>query len=152
MQSSLDTNYLANVYFVKHAAAAMGNGGSIVIISTMATTNVMGPLVPYACAKAATDCLVRYAAVEYGGRNIRVNSVRPGLTRTESTARMFESPGLLSRFLEQQAIDRGGEADDIAHAMRYLAGPEASGVTGQHLTVDGGHTLRAMPDMRPPRL
>jgi hypothetical protein len=41
---------------------------------------------------------------------------------------------------------RSGEVDDIAQALRFLAGPESSWITGQHLTVDGGHTLRAFPD------
>ncbi|MSX95889.1 MAG: SDR family oxidoreductase, partial [Actinobacteria bacterium] len=125
--------------------------GSFVAVSSTAAVFSTRGLASYRAGKAAVDALVDVAADELGERNIRVNSVRPGLTRTESTARMFENPELLSRFLEQQAIDRGGEAEDIAHAIRYFAGPESSWVTGQHLTVDGGHTLRAMPDMRPPR-
>jgi len=89
------------------------------------------------------------AADELGERGVRVNSVRPGLTRTGSTPRNFENEALLSRFLDNQAIARGGEAVDVAAAIRFLVGPESSFVTGQHLAVDGGHTLRAMPDMRP---
>ncbi|MEJ6512706.1 MAG: SDR family oxidoreductase [Actinomycetota bacterium] len=140
------------VYMLLHyAAPMMTNGGSFIAVSSTAAVFSTRGLASYRAGKAAVDALVDVAADELGERNIRVNSVRPGLTRTDSTSRMFESPELLSRFLEQQAIDRGGEADDIAHAIRYFAGPESSWVTGQHLTVDGGHTLRAMPDMRPPR-
>lgn len=90
------------------------------------------------------------AADELGEIGVRVNSIRPGLTRTGSTPRIFENEALLSKFLDNQAIRRGGEAEDIAAAIRFMVGPESSFVTGQHLTVDGGHTLRAMPDMRPP--
>jgi NAD(P)-dependent dehydrogenase (short-subunit alcohol dehydrogenase family) len=53
---------------------------------------------------------------------------------------------MLAAFLAQQPLERGGEVDDIAAAIRYLAGPESSWVTGQHLAVDGGHTLRAFVD------
>ncbi|MEA2698414.1 MAG: hypothetical protein QOI66_2685, partial [Myxococcales bacterium] len=94
------------------------------------------------------DHLVRVAADELGEVGIRVNAVRPGLTRTPGTAGMFSSEEILGRFLAGQAIDRHGEPPDIAAAIRYLAGPESSWVTGQHLTVDGGHTLRSFPDLR----
>jgi hypothetical protein len=50
---------------------------------------------------------------------------------------------MLQAFLASQPIGRPGEAGDIAHAVRYLLGPESAWVTGQLFTVDGGHTLRA---------
>ena len=53
---------------------------------------------------------------------------------------------MTAAFLAGQPIARGGEAVDIAEAVRHLAGPESSWTTGQTLTVDGGHTLRAFPD------
>ena len=55
---------------------------------------------------------------------------------------------MLAEFLAEQPIARNGEADDIAQAVRYFAGPESSWVTGQHLTVDGGNTLRSFIDYR----
>ncbi len=143
LQSSLDTNYLANVYFVKHAAAAMGNGGSIVIISTMATTNVMGPLFPYACAKAATDCLVRYAAVEYGGRNIRVNSVQPGPILSDLTWDLLTNPQVKERMEYEIPLKRIGVPSDFANAVLWLAGPCYA--TGINLQLNGGHFLQRFP-------
>ena len=80
--------------------------------------------------------------------NIRVNSVRPGLTRTAITEVFFGNPEWHARFLDQQALKRGGEVADVAHAIRYLAGPESSWVTGQHIGVDGGNMLRSFPDYR----
>ena len=140
------------VYMLLHySAPLMTNGGSFIAVSSTAAVFSTRGLASYRSGKAAVDALIDVAADELGEKGIRVNSVRPGLTRTESTSRMFESPELMGRFFEQQAINRGGEAEDIAHAIRYFAGPESGWVTGQHLTVDGGHTLRAMPDMRPPR-
>jgi len=78
-------------------------------------------------------------------RYVRVNAVRPGLTRTAATDSMFEMAPLLDRFLEEQPIRKPGEAEDIARAIRFLAGDEASWITGQCLTVDGGHTIRKFP-------
>ncbi len=136
---------------LKYAGAKMTDGGSFVAVSSTAAVFSTRGLASYRAGKAAVDALVDVAADELGEQGIRVNSVRPGLTRTESSARIFANADLFGRFLEQQAIPRGGEAVDIGAAIRFLAGPESSWITGQHLTIDGGHTLRAMPDMRPPR-
>jgi NAD(P)-dependent dehydrogenase (short-subunit alcohol dehydrogenase family) len=135
---------------LKHAAERMTAGGSFVAVSSTAAVFSTRGLASYRTGKAAVDALVDVAADELGERGIRVNSVRPGLTLTGSTTRVFENEELVGRFLDQQAIRRSGQPDDIAQAIRYFAGPESSWTTGQHLTVDGGHTLRAMPDMRPP--
>ena len=58
-----------------------------------------------------------------------------------ATKGMFNNAEMSAAFLAQQPLDRHGEADDIAQAVRYFAGPESSWVTGQLLTVDGGNTL-----------
>jgi NAD(P)-dependent dehydrogenase (short-subunit alcohol dehydrogenase family) len=134
---------------LKYAGRAMvgAGGGSIVAISSTAAVMVSPYLAAYCAGKAAVDQLVRVAADELGQHGIRVNAVRPGLTRTEATAGLFQ-PTLVARFLAQQPIARGGEPADIAGAVRFLAGPESSWVTGQCLTVDGGHTIRMFPDLR----
>ncbi|MCU1377269.1 MAG: short-chain dehydrogenase/reductase [Acidimicrobiales bacterium] len=134
---------------LKHAGAAMvrTGGGSIIAVSSTVADFPMPFNAGYSVGKAGVDQLVRIAADELGGVGVRVNGVRPGLTATDSTARMVGNPELMARFLEQQPIKRTGQPDDIAAAIRYLAGPESSWVTGQILTVDGGHTLRRFPDL-----
>jgi NAD(P)-dependent dehydrogenase (short-subunit alcohol dehydrogenase family) len=134
---------------MKHAGAAMirAGGGSIVAISSTAAVFTLPFNAGYSAGKAALDHLARNAAEELGRYDVRVNVVRPGLTRTDATGGLVGNEALLGRFLEQQPIARVGEADDIAAAVRYFAGPESSWVTGQCLTVDGGHTLRRFPDL-----
>jgi NAD(P)-dependent dehydrogenase (short-subunit alcohol dehydrogenase family) len=144
----VDRNVRPVFLLIKYAAAAMTAGGSIVGVSSTAAAFSTRYLASYSTGKAAMDQLIRVAADELGERGIRVNSVRPGLTRTAGTTGMFSSDDIRGRFLAGQAIDRHGEPEDIAEAIRYLAGPESSWVTGQHLAVDGGHTLRAFPDLR----
>jgi NAD(P)-dependent dehydrogenase (short-subunit alcohol dehydrogenase family) len=135
---------------IKYAGSAMvrSGGGSIVAISTTVAVFPMPFNAGYAAGKTAVDMLVRIAADELGGAGVRVNAVRPGLTATDTTVGLVENESLRERFLEQQPIKRVGRPEDIAHAVRYFAGPESSWVTGQCLTVDGGHTLRRFPDLR----
>ena len=134
---------------IKYAGSAMvrSGGGSIVAISTTVAVFPMPFNAGYAAGKTAVDMLVRIAADELGGAGVRVNAVRPGLTATDTTVGLVGNDALRERFLEQQPIKRVGRPEDIAHAVRYFAGPESSWVTGQCLTVDGGHTLRRFPDL-----
>jgi NAD(P)-dependent dehydrogenase (short-subunit alcohol dehydrogenase family) len=134
---------------LKHAGAAMlrSGGGSVIAVSSTVADFPMPFNAGYSVGKAGVDQLVRIAADELGEHGVRVNGVRPGLTATDSTARMVGNDALVARFLEQQPIKRIGHPDDIASAVRWLAGPESAWVTGQIITVDGGHTLRRFPDL-----
>ena len=147
--AEVDANVRPVFLLLKYAVPAMPPGGSIVAVSSTAAAFSTRGLASYKAGKAAVDALVEVAADELGEEGIRVNSVRPGLTRTASTERLFDDEATMDAFLGAQPLARGGEPDDIARAIRYLAGPESSWVTGQHLAVDGGHTLRSFPDMRP---
>jgi len=148
--AEVDANVRPVFLTLKYAGQAMvrAGGGSFVAVSSTAAVFSSRFLASYAVGKAAVDQLVRVAADELGEANIRVNSVQPGLTRTPTTAGLFSKEDMVAEFLSLQALQRSGEVDDIAHAIRYLAGPESSWVTGQLLTVDGGNTLRAFPDAR----
>lgn len=143
----VDLNVRPVYLLIKYAGTAMTAGGSIVAISSTAAAFSTRYLASYGAGKAAVDALVRIAADELGARGVRVNSVRPGLTRTDSTTGLFASSAVRAAFLAGQPLARHGTADDTAGAVRYLAGPESSWVTGQHIAVDGGHTLRSFPDL-----
>ena len=146
--AEVDKNVRPVFLLLKYAGQAMVRAGygSFVAVSSTAAAFSARYLASYSAGKAAVDQLVEVAADELGEAGIRVNSVRPGLTRTPGTTRSFSNAALMNEFLAGQAIPRHGEIDDIAQAIRYMAGPESSWVTGQLLTVDGGHTLRAFPD------
>jgi NAD(P)-dependent dehydrogenase (short-subunit alcohol dehydrogenase family) len=138
----IEVNYFGNVYFVKHMAKAIGSNGAIVLISSSSAQNTILPYFPYACAKAALDCLVRYAAVEYGPKRIRVNSILPGAIRSEAASGLWAIPGMEELFSRDVPLGRIGEPADFADAVLWLAG--ASYVTGLNLPVSGGlHLLRS---------
>jgi NAD(P)-dependent dehydrogenase (short-subunit alcohol dehydrogenase family) len=146
----VDLNVRPVFLMLKYAGQAMvrSGGGSFVAVSSTASVFSARFLASYSAGKAAVDRLVRVAADELGEAGIRVNAVQPGLTRTPGTAGLFSHQDVLDEFLAGQALNRHGEVEDIAQAIRYLAGPESAWVTGQLLTVDGGHTLRSFPDQR----
>jgi NAD(P)-dependent dehydrogenase (short-subunit alcohol dehydrogenase family) len=103
----------------------------------------------YCAGKAGLDALVRVAADELGALNIRVNAVRPGLTRTNSNnvSLLFTDPELIAAFVEQKPLGRTGTPEDVAAGVRYLAGPESAWVTGQSLAIEGGNELRRAPSL-----
>ena len=137
---------------VRYAAPLMvrgGEGGSIVCISSDAAKLVFPWLPAYTTAKSGLEGFVRAAAEELGRFKIRVNAVRPGMTRTDATADLFAEPEIYRRFAEEKPLGRLGEPEDVAAGVRYLAGPESSWVTGQSLAIEGGNELRKAPDMGP---
>jgi len=131
---------------VRYGAPLM-EGGSIVCISSTAATLPFAYLPAYHTSKGGLENFVRAAAEELGQAGIRVNAVRPGLTRSDGTGGMIENPDILKRFIAEFPLGRAGEPDDIAEAVRYLAGPESSWVTGQSFAVDGGNEIRKNPDL-----
>jgi 3-oxoacyl-[acyl-carrier protein] reductase len=90
----------------------------------------------YAAAKAGVAGMTRALARELGSRNITVNCVAPGFIETDMTAAL--PPEQQKALLSQIPLGHLGQPSDIAHAVAYLASPEAGYVTGQELHVNGG--------------
>lgn len=127
--------FLAIKHAVRHMAA---RGGSIVCISSSAAAVPYPYLVPYGAAKAAVEGLVRGAALELAPLGVRVNALRVGPVRTGAVTRHLDARAALP-------LGRTGVPDDVAAAVRYLAGAETSWVTGQCFAVDGGTELVGAP-------
>jgi NAD(P)-dependent dehydrogenase (short-subunit alcohol dehydrogenase family) len=143
---NLDGTFLS----IKHAARRMPDGGSIVAISSIAGSHTHRLMSAYAVSKSGVDALVRNAADELGAQGIRVNAVRPGLVPTDLTTPILDAEGIVNDYLAQMPLGRLGTVEDVAAAVRYLAGPESAWVTGQCIGVDGGHSLRRGPDLLAP--
>ena len=124
-------------------------GGAIVCISSDAAKLVFPWLPAYTTGKSALEGFVRAAAEELSPFKIRVNAVRPGMTRSAATAALFADEEIYRRFAAEKPLGRLGEPDDVASGVRYLAGPESSWVTGQSLAIEGGNELRKAPDLGP---
>lgn len=142
-QRNLDVNYFGNIHFIRHMAAGIGQNGSIVILSSLSATHPMLPLAGYAASKAAVDCLIRHAALEYGDRGIRINSIQPGPIRSEMTADAFSSPGPVAALEKETPLGRIADPDDIADAVLWLA--SSPFMTGAGLPIAGGLQLARFP-------
>ncbi|HEX7097581.1 MAG TPA: SDR family oxidoreductase [Acidimicrobiales bacterium] len=141
-------NIVSAFLVIRHATPLMtrGGGGSIVCISSDAAKIPWPFLALYNTTKSGVEGLVRGAAIELAHLNIRVNAVRPGLVKTDTTKDgLFKNEAVIKQFIEQKPLGRTGVPDDIAAGVRYLAGPESSWVTGQSLGIEGGNELTRAP-------
>lgn len=144
VRATIDLNLVGSYLSLKHAAASMRatGGGAVVLMSSGAGWFPHRWLWAYGMSKAAVESLCSHAAEELGGDGIRVNVVQPGIVDDELMSFITAGGPLLDDYLAQMPISRTGTVEDVAAAVRYLAGPESGWVTGACLAVDGGHHLR----------
>jgi 3-oxoacyl-[acyl-carrier protein] reductase len=115
-------------------------GGSIVNIASNTYLSGRVSMSHYVSSKGAVVGLTRSTARELGPMNIRVNCVLPGATQTEVPSSV-QPPERRRVILENQALKRPEEPDDLAGAVLFLASDDARFITGQSLVVDGGFVL-----------
>jgi len=135
-----DLNVLGLLLASQEAAKHFGSGGgSIVNISSVVSASPVPNASVYSATKAAVDAVTKSLAKELGPRNIRVNSINPGMVVTEG----FRAAGLAESDLRKQVeaqtpLGRIGQPLDIAPAAVFLASPEAAWLTGETLVIAGG--------------
>ncbi|OBG37669.1 SDR family oxidoreductase [Mycobacterium sp. E3198] len=145
---TVDLNVNGTMYVLKHAARELvrGGGGSFVGISSIAASNTHRWFGAYGVTKSAVDHMMQLAADELGPSWVRVNSIRPGLIRTDLVVPITESPELSADYRHCTPLPRVGEVEDVANLAMFLLSDAASWITGQCINVDGGHLLRRGPD------
>jgi NAD(P)-dependent dehydrogenase (short-subunit alcohol dehydrogenase family) len=113
-------------------------GGSIVLCSSAAAQIGLANHEAIAAAKGALISLAKSAAATYASKNIRVNCVAPGLTKTPLTERITSSDTAVKASIAMHPMGRLGSPDDIARMIAFLLTPENSWITGQTIGIDGG--------------
>ncbi|MBT9386101.1 SDR family oxidoreductase [Pseudooceanicola sp. CBS1P-1] len=140
---TLDVDLYGMMRVIRPALPAMKAGASIICLSSiMGTAYGWDEHVHYSTAKSGVIGMIRGLAVEYAGRGIRVNGVAPGYIRTAQLLNPGHSLGPDAADIASPYIPMGrlGDPEEIASVIRFLASSDASYLTGQVVTVDGGLT------------
>ena len=135
-----DLNVLGLVLASKEAAKYFGpEGGSIINISSAASTFTPPNTSVYTGTKGAVDAVTRTLAKELGPRNIRVNSLNPGMIETEGVISAGFDKGDFRKQLESQTpLGRIGQVEDVAPAAVFFASRDSAWITGETLVIAGG--------------
>jgi 3-oxoacyl-[acyl-carrier protein] reductase len=135
-----DINVLGTILATREASKHFGpEGGSVINIGSVASQVTPVASVVYTATKSALDAVTRVLAKELGPRNIRVNSINPGMIETEGT----HQAGIMGSDFEKNVVSqtplgRYGQPDDIAPIAVFLASDSAKWLTGELLVASGG--------------
>jgi 3-oxoacyl-[acyl-carrier protein] reductase len=136
MDRVIDINVRGTLVATQAALEHMKNGGRVIMIGSCVGERAMTPgLVAYSATKGAVKMFTQGLSREVGSRGITVNNVQPGPIDTDL------NPAAGDWAVPQKAataLDRYGSVDEVAALVAFVAGPEASYITGSNLTVDGG--------------
>jgi NAD(P)-dependent dehydrogenase (short-subunit alcohol dehydrogenase family) len=135
-------------YGVKHGARLMleqGHPGVIINISSVNAQQAGEGQIAYCAAKAGVDMITRCAALELGGRGIRVVGIAPGLVETPLTRKELENPVMRELFLGVIPMKRPVDATEIAAAAVFLASDNARSINGHTIVIDAGSLTRGYP-------
>ncbi len=132
------THWLATMVLPKMAERG---GGSVILLSSIVSIFGAANIGIYAISKAAEAQLARNLAVEWGANGIRVNSIAPGVIKTDFAKALYEDPKRAALFAGMTCLKRLGEPQDIAGVAVFLASDASKYITGQMLLVDGGTSV-----------
>jgi NAD(P)-dependent dehydrogenase (short-subunit alcohol dehydrogenase family) len=139
----LDVNIMSNHWLIQMVLPEMlaREDGSIIVVSSVGGLRGSTHLGAYAISKAADAQLVRNLAAEHGPKNVRVNTISPGLVRTDFARALWENPDILKARTSGDPLRRIGEPWEIAGIAVYLASRAGAFTTGQNFVIDGGATI-----------
>jgi NAD(P)-dependent dehydrogenase (short-subunit alcohol dehydrogenase family) len=139
----MNSNIRSNHWLCQMVIPAMAarRDGSVIIVSSIGGLKGSSVLGAYAISKAADMQMARNLAVEWGPSNVRINTIAPGLVKTDFARALWENPAVYERAIGSYPLRRIGEPDEIAGTAVMLASRAGSFITGQTIVVDGGATI-----------
>jgi NAD(P)-dependent dehydrogenase (short-subunit alcohol dehydrogenase family) len=139
----LDTNLRGTLLMAKYSIPHLRRpGGSLITVSSLWGRQGGAMLPVYSATKGGSESLARALAVELGAEGIRVNCIAPGFILSEMSQRYMGDGDFTPFFKANVPLQRIGETSEIADAMLWLSSDQASYVTGQVITVDGGMNIK----------
>ncbi|MBU6407908.1 MAG: SDR family oxidoreductase [Alphaproteobacteria bacterium] len=138
----LQNNIISNHWLISLVAPEMRarQDGAVIIISSIGGLRGSDVIGVYNISKAADMQLARNLALEFGPDNVRVNTIAPGLVKTDFARALWDDPAILKRATAQSCLKRIGLPDEIAGAAVFLASAAGAFTTGQTFVIDGGAT------------
>jgi len=139
---TFDVNARGTFFTVQKAFPLLNDNGAIVVVSTVVTEKGFANNVTYGASKAALRSYIKCWAADLKGRNIRANSVSPGIIDTTILDSQFsskeEAEGIKAYFAGITPLGRVGRPEEVANAILFLASSDSSYITGVDIPVDGG--------------
>ena len=130
---------------VKRAVPLMPDGGSVVTLTYGGSSRVMPNYNVMGVAKAALEASVRYLAIDFGARHIRINAISAGPVRTLAGSGVANARAMFNHHAKHAPLKRSITIDDIGDAGLYLLSDLSAGVTGEIHYVDCGYNIVSMP-------
>jgi NAD(P)-dependent dehydrogenase (short-subunit alcohol dehydrogenase family) len=139
----MNANVRSNLWLCQMVGPAMAarGDGSIIFLSSIAGLRGSAMIGAYGVSKAADMHLARNLALEWGKQGVRVNTIAPGLVKTDFAKALWDDPATLKSVLAASPLGRIGDPRDIAGAAVFLASKAGTFVTGETIVVDGGATI-----------
>ena len=139
----MDTNVKGTFWLTNMALPQMAEKGegAVVLLSSIAGIRGNTTIGTYGVSKAAEAALARNLAVEWGPKGIRINSIAPGLIKTDFARALWEDPVRVKRAEDKTPLRRIGDPVDIAGLAVFLSTRASAYITGQVIVADGGETI-----------
>lgn len=139
-QAIIDVNLTGVFLCCKHIGGAMGQGGSVINVSSVAGHRGLLRSVPYCASKGGVEMLTKALALDWATKGVRVNTLAPGWVDTDLTHGLLEHDVHGQRLRARTPMGRFAAPDDMAGGVVFLASNASSYMTGQSLVIDGGWT------------
>ncbi|MGE0830952.1 MAG: SDR family NAD(P)-dependent oxidoreductase [Hyphomonadaceae bacterium] len=139
----LKNNIISNHWLIHMCAPQMRDrkDGAIIIVSSIGGLKASTVIGAYCISKSADMQMARNLAAEFGADNVRVNTIAPGLIKTDFAKALWDDPAFLKASTDKTPLKRIGDPDEIAGMAVYLASAAGAFTTGQTFAIDGGQTI-----------
>jgi gluconate 5-dehydrogenase len=137
-QAIIDVNLTGVFLCCKHIGGAIGSGGSVINVSSVAGHGGLPRSVPYCASKGGVELLTKALALDWAKRGVRVNTLAPGWVDTDLTHGLLEHDVHGKRLLDRTPLGRFATPLDMAGGVVFLASDASAFMTGQSLVIDGG--------------